>query len=303
VLPINHYVLPINYEKAKKHLAQAKEEIGFYEKTFGEYQWYKDGYKLVESPYEGMEHQTAIAYGNGYSNGNYPFDYIIVHESAHEWWGNAITAADLSDVWLQEGFATYSEALYVESTQGKNAYYRYLLFYRLFIKNKWPVVGPTNSRYFDYRNSDCYQKGAWVLHSLRTLINDDKVFFDILKTFYDRYKLKTTCSKDFISVVNEKTNEDYTWFFDQFLYRREAPVFEYFWVGEDFYYRWTQVGDNFKMPVNIMLDNIVTKNLTPTTNIQKASISKSTYKEISFNDFMLLYSVKENKALKKINSR
>ncbi|MBI4929231.1 MAG: M1 family metallopeptidase [Bacteroidetes bacterium] len=300
ILPINHYVLTYNYEKAKKHLPQAKEQIAFYEKAFGEYPWYMDGYKLIESPYEGMEHQTAIAYGHGYKNsfgGN--FDYIILHESAHEWWGNAITASDFSDVWLQEGFATYSEALYVESTQGKNAYLNYLVFYRLFIKNKWPVVGPVDRRYFDYRNSDCYQKGAWVLHTLRSTINDDAVFFDILKTFFDRYKLKTTSSKDFISVVNEKTNENYNWFFNQYLYKREAPVFEYYWEGENFYYRWKNVGADFKMPVELMLDEIVKKSLTPSNTIQKAFISKQTYKQISFNDFMLLYGVEENKKMKK----
>ncbi len=301
ILPINHYVLTYNYERAKAHLPQAKQQIAFYEKKFGEYPWYKDGYKLIESPYEGMEHQTAIAYGQGYKNSyGGDFDYIILHESAHEWWGNAVTAADFADVWLQEGFATYSEALYVESTQGLNAYYRYMLFYRLFIKNKWPVVGPVDGRYFDYRNSDCYQKGAWVLHTLRSVINDDEVFFDIIKTFYDRYKLKTTCSKDFVSIVNEKTNYDFNWFFNQYLYNRKAPVFEYWWEGENFFYRWNNVNTDFKMPIELMLDGIVKKTLVPRGFVQKASISKASYKQISFNDFKMLYAVEENKALRKL---
>jgi len=300
VLPINHYVLNNNYEKAKSHFEQAKKQIAFYEKTFGEYPWYRDGYKLIESPYEGMEHQTAIAYGNKYKNfWGGDFDYIILHESAHEWWGNAITASDFADVWLQEGFATYSEALYVESTQGKNAYLRYMAFYRLFIKNKWPVVGPENRRYFYYKNSDCYQKGAWILHTLRTTINDDKKFFSILNTFFDRYKYKTTCSKDFISIVNELTNDDYTWFFNQYLYNRLAPILEYYWSGDTFYYKWKSTNTDFKMPVNLMLDGVVEKNITPSHTIQTTAISNISYKQISFNDIYLLYGVVENKALKK----
>lgn len=299
ILPINHYVLAPNYDIAKKHFTQAKEQVAFFEKTFGEYPWRKDGYKLVESPYEGMEHQSAIAYGNGYKNGYQPFDYIILHESAHEWWGNAITAADLADVWLQEGFATYSEALYVENTQGKNAYLRYMYYYRIFIENKYPIIGPENKRYFDYRNSDCYQKGAWVLHTLRSTINDDYLFFDIIKTFYEKYKLKTTCTKDFISVVNEKTNTDYNWFFNQYLYSRKAPMLEYFWDGKDFFFKWSDVLPDFKMPAEIILDNTVKVNLKPSAKIQKVAISKEAYKEISFNDAYLLYGLKENKKLKK----
>ena len=303
ILPINHYVLDYNYEKAKRHLPQAKKQIAFYEKTFGEYPWYKDGYKLIESPYEGMEHQTAIAYGQGYKNSyGGDFDYIILHESAHEWWGNAITASDFADVWLQEGFATYSEALYVENTQGKNAYYRYMLFYRLFIKNKWPVIGPVDRRYFDYRNSDCYQKGAWVLHTLRYTIGNDTIFFDILRTFFDRYKLKTTSTRDFISVVNEKTGTDLTWFFRQYLYRRDVPCLEYQWYGDDFYYRWTGTNPDFILPVDILLDDLIRKSLSPELIVGKISISRTTYSRLSFNDFLMLYGVRENKKLRKIFS-
>jgi len=299
ILPVNHYVLPMNYEKAKTHLAQAKGQIAFFEKTFGEYPWHHDGYKLIESPYEGMEHQSAIAYGNNYKNSYNGFDYIILHESAHEWWGNSVSAADLSDVWLHEGFATYSEALYVESIQGKNAYLRYLLTYRLFIKNKRPVVGPVGVRFFDYKDSDVYMKGAWILHTLRTLINDDILFFDILKSFHERYKMKTVTSKDFIDMVNEKTGSDYSWFFHQYLNKREAPFLEYYWDGTNFYYRWKYVGADFKMPAEISLDGLVKINLKPTDKIQKIAISSQSYKEISFNNYTALFGVEENKKLKR----
>ncbi len=299
VLPMNHYVLPVNYEKAKKHFQQAKEQIAFFEKIFGEYPWYKDGYKLIESPYEGMEHQSAIAYGNGYKTEYLGFDYIILHESAHEWWGNSISAADLADVWLHEGFATYAEALFVESTQGKNAYLRYLLTYRLFIKNKRPVVGPTGTRFFDYKDGDVYMKGAWILHTLRTQLNDDKLFFDILKSFRTEKNSQTVNSQDFINTVNDKTGEDYTWFFNQYLYKREAPFLEYCWDGIDFYYRWKFVDSTFKLPAEISLDGLVLLNLKPAKHIQKMPVSGTSYKDISFNNYTKLFGLRKNKKLKK----
>ena len=140
-LSISHYVLEKNYEKAKLHFKQLHPQLALYEKRFGEYPWYKDGFKLVESPYEGMEHQTAIAYGNKYKNDSYSLtDYIILHETAHEWWGNSVTARDLAHVWLQEGFATYSEALFYEEKNGYEAYENQLYWNRIFIKNKYPLV-------------------------------------------------------------------------------------------------------------------------------------------------------------------
>ena len=117
------------------HFEQVKEQLSFYEKTFGNYPWQRDGYKLVESPYAGMEHQSAIAYGNGYKNNRLGFDYIILHETAHEWWGNSVTAYDLADAWIHEGFATFSEALFVENKFGHEAYLNYLMLYRITISN------------------------------------------------------------------------------------------------------------------------------------------------------------------------
>lgn len=298
-LSINHYVLPVNYEKAKKHLAQAKDQLAFFEKTFGEYPWYKDGYKLIESPYEGMEHQTAIAYGAGYKTGYQGFDYIVLHESAHEWWGNSITASDLSDVWLQEGFATYSEALFVEETQGANAYLRYLLTYRLFIRNRRPVVGPRDARFFDYKDSDVYMKGAWILHTLRTLIKDDNMFFGILKNYYEAYSRSTIASADFIKTVNEKTGEDYQWFFNQYLYKRHAPVLEYYTDGTDLFYRWAHTDSAFRMPAEIALDGLVMINLKPGPYVQKLPVSGNTYKEITFNNYTELFGVRKNKKLRR----
>lgn len=274
-LDLNHYVLPYNYEKARTHFQQLKKHLAFYEKYFGEYPWYRDGYKLVESPYAGMEHQSAIAYGNGYKNGFNGFDYIVLHETAHEWWGNSVTNSDYSDIWIHEGFATYCEALYVEQDQGYNAYISYLLNERIFIRNKRPVVGPTGVNYFNYKDSDPYVKGAWVLHSLRGTINDDPLFLDILKTFRMAYHEKQVTSQDFIDIVNSKTGKDYTWFFKQYLYERKVPVLQYRYEDNILYYRWTGTVGDFKMPVKVYLRGDhpeISKTIYPTTQEGKIEL-------------------------------
>lgn len=252
-LDIDHYVLSWHYSIASKHFQQLKKILAFYEKRFGPYPWYDDGFKLVESPFAGMEHQTAIAYGNGYQNDEWDyndggFDYIILHETAHEWWGNAVTAADLGDAWIHEGFATYAEALYVEEQYGKAAYLDYMLDKRLYILNKRPVSRPFGIRYFDYHDEDVYNKGAWLLHSLRYELNDDSLFFDILKTFAMEASPRIVTTKDFIAVVNRKTGRDYQWFFDQYAYNRLAPELEYSLEKGKLYYRWSsRTADGFSM--------------------------------------------------------
>ncbi len=297
-IKLNHYVLPYNYEVAKTHFQQVKKHIAFYEEKFGEYPWPKDGFKLVESPYAGMEHQSAIAYGNGYKNGpSNPFDYIILHETAHEWWGNSVSAADLADGWIHEGFASYCEVLYVEKTQGMEASLNYLFLHRIMIKNSRPVVRKRGIRYFNYRDSDIYVKGSWILHTLRNTINDDELFFDILKTFRIENHQKQIYSEAFIDLVNKKTGKDYTWFFKQYLFRREAPMLEYYWNKNILYYRWTKVNGDFALPVRIKIGekSIV---LYPTTSVQEVEFSAEPVK-FRFNDNKLLYRAVENKKLKK----
>ena len=297
ILPLNHYVLPYNYNNAQYHFQQLKKYLAFYEKMFGPYPWQRDGFKLVESPYEGMEHQTAIAYGNGYKNDfENIIDYIILHETAHEWWGNSVTAADLSDGWIHEGFATYAEALYIESIQGYDAYLSYLYNYRVTIKNKRPVVRPREIRYFDYHDEDIYTKGAWVLHTLRTTLNNDSLFFDILRSFRIENNQKQILSETFVDFVSKKTGKDYVWFFKQYLFKREAPMFEYSWNYETLYYRWTCTDSDFILPITINLNGKKIK-LSPTTKIQKMEL-KSAYKESFYdNSIDLYYGVKTNKKL------
>lgn len=309
LLDLSYYVLPYNYERAEKHFEQAKDHIAFFESAFGKYPWYEDGYKLVESPYEGMEHQSAIAYGHGYEKNSFlgfNFDYIILHETAHEWWGNSVTARDLADVWLQEGFASYAEALYVEHSEGKSRYLSYMLFQRMMIKNKRPLVGPVDRRFFDYKDGDVYMKGSWVLHSLRSLIHNDSLFFDMLKTFAVKHKASLVDSDDFIKHVNTKTGEDYQWFFNQYLYRREAPTLEYSLIAPDrLAYRWNHVGDDFKMHCTLnylsMQGERFKVRLEPSTKVQYIQLEVPTFSSgFGFDDVDKFFAQSQRSGLEKM---
>ncbi len=306
-LKLNYYVLKPNVNRARQHFQQVKQVIHTYEELYGEYPWYNDGYKLIESPYKGQEHQTAIAYGNGFVNDLYKKDdYIILHETGHEWFGNAVTAADLSDVWLQEGFTTYGEALFLEKKYGKETAINHLLNYRIFIKNKLPVVGPVGRRYFDYHDEDVYTKGAWILNTLRNTINNDSVFFTIIKSFYQENKLKMITSSAFIQTVNRITGKDYNWFFNQYLYKNEVPVMEGDYGSDGaFYYRWTNVPEEFnKLPVHLRLgSDSNTLTIFPNSKVQKVDIplnANGSYPAINFYITKTLYISIMNKKMKSI---
>jgi aminopeptidase N len=304
-LQLNHYVLEQNYDKAVTHFQQLKKYLAFYEQTFGPYPWYRDGFKLVESPYAGMEHQSAIAYGNGYKddprNG---FDYIILHETAHEWWGNSVTASDLADGWLHEGFATYAEALYVEKTKGRQAAIRYLWTYHCFIINRRPVVGEHGIRYFDYHDEDIYMKGAWVLHSLRYAIGNDSLFFDIIHSFYMENKMTEISSDKFEEIVNRKTGKDFHWFFQTYLHDRFTPELEYCVHDGNIYYRWNKTEKDFQMKVRYTeVLNKYDSKLTFSAEIAPVPliINKVEFRidkdKLRFNEIDFLYKPVENKNL------
>ncbi|MBS1231282.1 MAG: aminopeptidase [Bacteroidetes bacterium] len=238
ILNLDYYVLPQNLEKAKKQFVQVKDIINLYVRSFGPYPWINDGFRLVEAPFEGMEHQTAIAYGSSFSNRAWlGGDYVIIHEAAHEWWGNAISVSDFGDIWLQEGFATYSEMLFAEHKMG---YDNSLLYARYFIagsiRNKFPVMGPLNVSYWNNRDNDVYNKGAMVLHTIRNILNDSTLFFDILQTFYREHAASShVTTADFLEVVERKTGKDWDKFFETYLYRREVPVLYWYYApaGKD----------------------------------------------------------------------
>lgn len=289
--PLNYYVLPEDEGKARKSFEEAKDVIAFYEEIYGPYPWPNEGYKLVESPFEGMEHQTAIAYGSGFKafSSSFPMDYIIVHETAHEWWGNSITVDDYAEIFIHEGFAMYSEFLYVEHKFGPEKAHKYALMWERTMKNIRPVVGPRDVNFWDYHDTDPYVKGAWCLKGLRYLLNDDELFFDIIKSYYQSRKYSIVTVKDFTDFVNQKTGKDYSWYFKQFLYSVDYPVLEcgdysykviknatikpVYLVSDTthiskrellyVYLRWQKVVDGYAMPV-VLYDTTISHRLTIT---------------------------------------
>ena len=278
---MNHYVLDYNKEVGKNYFIQAKEVIRFYEKYFGEYQWWDDGYKLIEVPYLGMEHQSAVTYGNGFSiyNGlrsdSWPMygvmDPLIIHETGHEWFGNSVTAIDPTHIWIHEGLQVYSEALYFEDKF--NSYpvsVDYMKSIRPRIQNKIPIVGPEDENYWAL-NGDTYMKGAWVMHTLRSAINDDPNWFAILKEFMVENAKSHVNTEDFFEKVKEKTGSDYSYFSEQYFYTPNQPELEYYQTDSSFYYRWNNVNDNFIMPMGILV-NGVEKRVSPNKEFQSFDI-------------------------------
>lgn len=275
-LALDYYVIDYNEERARKHFQQVHSVLSCYEKYLGKYPFWEDGFALVETPYLGMEHQSAIAYGNrymrGYLGGLIPrdmgWDYIIVHETGHEYFGNSIGCADMAEMWIQESFTTYLEALYVEYTMSYEDANRYLAKQKLYISNHEPIVGPKDVNWYKWDSSDHYYKGAWVLHTLRHAIGDDKQWFAILKGFYQKYALSLVSTEDFVQYVNEQTGKDWQAFFEQYLYHPTVPVLRYRIEEKgsniEVYYRWAADLTDFAMPVNIVnKEKLVT--VTPNT--------------------------------------
>ncbi|MFN8438410.1 MAG: M1 family metallopeptidase [Cytophagales bacterium] len=257
----DYYVLPKNYKKAKEYYKLSNEIIDFYEESFGEFPFKKDQYCLVESPYAGMEHQTAIAIGTSYGKETRYVtakdDYLIIHEAAHEWWGNSVTAKDMAHAWIQEGFATYTELMFLEHKYGYETYMEEILNKQNGIFNIWPVVGNENVNDNTFVSGDIYDKGALFLHTLRTSINNDPLFFKILKTFATQYKYKMVDTDDFKKVVNELTEKDFTPLFKAYLYQTEVPTLEYSYVFNETTEKpiikahWINVPSDFKMPFSL----------------------------------------------------
>ncbi len=232
-LDIEYYFLDYNEDKAIPHFEQTKNILHAYDHYFGPYPFQKDGFKLVESSYLGMEHQSAIAYGNqykrGYLGGLIPpemdLDFIIVHETGHEYFGNSVSCNDHSDMWIHESFTTYMEALYVEFIDGYDAYLRYLKFEKSH-GNKEPIIGPSNVNFGDWKVSDHYFKGSWILHTLRHVINDDKLFFNMIKSLYQTFEYKNVTNEDIFNYINDFTGRDFNSFFQQYLFQPNIPTLE-----------------------------------------------------------------------------
>ena len=301
-LDLDYYVLTYNLEKARIHFKQVKPMLKCFEYLFGQYPFHNDGFSLVETPYLGMEHQSAIAYGNNYLpgyNGNknfiagLDFDYIIIHETGHEWWGNSITTNDIADMWVHEGFCTYSEVLYVECIYGYQVMLDYIENQKRFVQNDKPIVGNYNVN--KRGSNDMYQKGSLMLHTLRNVINNDSLWFSIIKGISEDFKYKVIDGVDILDYIKNKVKIDLKTFFEQYLYNRKIPIFEYKIQkeGREFVllYRWNAIKDfNMKLFINDGQKNIL---IHPESQWKEFSLGNIDIKSFNIRDDLFYIDIKK----------
>jgi len=281
-LDIDYYVLRENEAKGKKQFKQVPMMIEAFEHWFGPYPFYEDGFKIVEAPYLGMEHQSSITYGNGFKNGylgrdlsgsgwGMKFDFIIIHESGHEWFANNITNKDVADMWIHEGFTCYSENLYVDYYFGKKASSEYVIGLRKNVLNDRPIIGDynVNSR----GSNDIYYKGANVLHTVRQLIENDKKWRKILRGLNTTFYHQTVTTKQVEEYISKESKIDFTEFWDQYLRTTDIPKVEYEVDGKDLKFRYVNIVENFDMPV-IAIINEKEKWIYPTATWKTLETSK-----------------------------
>ena len=261
-LDCEYWVLDYNLEKAKQQFKQVPTMLKCFEHWFGPYPFYEDGFKLVESPHLGMEHQSAVAYGNKFQNGylgidlsgsgwGKKWDFIIIHESGHEWFANNISTNDIADMWVHEGFTSYSETLFTECEFGKEAASDYITGLRKNIKNDIPVIGPYGVN--QEGSGDMYPKGSNLLHTVRQLINNDEKFRQILRGLNTSFYHKTVNSQDVEEYISKQSGIDLSKVFDQYLRTVQIPVLEYKLTPGSVSYRWSNCIKDFDMKVRIQL--------------------------------------------------
>jgi aminopeptidase N len=285
VLTLDYWALQEDSTRARPHWdADVKPMLKSFEYWFGPYPFYKDGYKLVQAPHLGMEHQSAVAYGNQFKMGylgrdlsgsgwGMKFDFITIHESGHEWFGNNITSKDVADMWVHEGFTAYSETLFTETFHGKEAGARYVAGTRKNILNDIPVIGPYNVN--KEGSGDMYYKGANMVHLIRQLINEDNKFRNILrglnKTFYHQ-TVSTQQVEDYISL---QSGLDLSKVFDQYLRHKDIPTLHFQVSDGTLKYRWSADVKDFNMPVKVTLKPGIFSVIYPTTSWKTVSIDRS----------------------------
>ena len=261
-LTLDYWVLPEDLEKAKVQFAQAPGMIRAFEHYFGEYPFARDGYKLIEAPYSGMEHQSAVTYGNHFNNGyldrdwtgvgiSLRFDFIIIHESGHEWFGNAVTAKDVSDMWIHEGWTTYLECLYVEYMWGHPDEVTYVNALKKKVRNDRTIISPHGMN--AEPPQDMYFKGALFLNTLRSVVDDDAKWFAMIRAFYQEFKYKTILTEDVVAFFNKQTGGAVGPIFDEYLRHADLPVLELAFEQESgtVRYRWKADEVTFAMPVRV----------------------------------------------------
>ncbi len=259
-LTLDFYPLAIHLDTARVQFQQAKSMITCFEHWFGPYPWYEDGYKLIEAPHLGMEHQSGVAYGNKYKNGysgrdlsgtgiGMKWDFIIVHESGHEWFGNNITAKDRADMWVHEGFTNYSEGLYTECQQGKEAGAKYIIGSRRGITNRTPIIPAYGVN--GNGSGDMYYKSGSMLHMMRQIINDDEKWRGILRGLNKTFWHQTVTGRQVEDYINAQSGINFDKVFEQYLTTTKIPTLEYQRSGDSVSYRWTNVVPGFDMPVRV----------------------------------------------------
>jgi aminopeptidase N len=262
-LDCNYYVLRDNLAQAKEQFKDVPRMLQAFEHWFGPYPFYEDSYKLVEAPYLGMEHQSSVTYGNKFKNGyrgkdlsgtgwGLKFDFIIIHESGHEWFANNITYKDIADMWIHESFTNYSESLFVEYYYGKEAGYEYVRGIRKNIQNDKPIIGAYNVN--NEGSSDMYYKGANMLHTLRQIVNDDEKWRTILRGLNRTFYHQTVTTKQIENYLSSAIGIDLDTFFDQYLRDSRIPTLEYYFKGGTLGFRWTNCVTGFDMPLKIFLN-------------------------------------------------
>ncbi len=294
-LDVSFWVLKDNLTKAKTHFQDAYRTLEAFEYWFGPYPFYEDSYKLVEVPYLGMEHQSSVTYGNGYMKGykgrdlsltgwGLKWDYIIVHESGHEWFANNITYKDPADMWIHESFTYYSESLFIEYFYGKQAGFDYVKGSRYSINNRLPIIGDYE---VNNEGSDLYNKGANVIHTIRQIINDDILWRAILRGLNEKFYHKVVETKDIEDFIMEKSGLDLAMFFDQYLRDPRVPVLEYFVKGNELHFRWTNCITGFDMPLKIGW-NGVKNEIAPKTSWQVMMMEEE-FKDLSVDPEYYVY--------------
>lgn len=289
-LDLNYWVLDYNLDRAKRHFEVVKPMMDCFEHWFGPYPFYKDGYKLVETPHLGMEHQSAVAYGNRYMMGyrgrdlsgsgwGLKFDFIIVHESGHEWFGNNITSKDIADMWIHESFTNYSETIFTQCQYGKEAADKYVQGIRKNIANDIPIIGKYGVN--NEGSGDMYYKGANMIHNIRQLINDDEKFRMILRGLNKTFGKKTVTSQEVEQYISHQAGKDFSKIFDQYLRTSYIPVLQLKQKGKTVSYRWETAVPGFNMPVRV-LANGKWQLVTPTADFK--NIQLGTEKELQVDD-------------------
>ena len=288
-LDLDYYVLRNDLEKAKIQFTQVKPMLDCFETKFGEYPFKNDGFKLVQTPYLGMEHQSCVAYGNKFQNGylgrdisgsgiGLLFDYIIIHESGHEWFGNSITSIDIADMWIHEGFTTYAESVFVECQYGAQKAQEYLKGMSKNIGNNKPIIG--NYGVNKQGSGDMYNKGAVMINTLRYVINDDAKWWQIMYQFTKDFRHQITNTESVITFFNTVSGMNLTPIFNQYLRFTNVPILQLKIVNKKLEFKWIADDNNFNLPIEIKLNNKIVK-LQPTTKTQIADFKVAKMEEIS----------------------